>query len=98
MFAVTERQKNKIRAFNASKISVTALSNFFYEDAMMVIEELCPAPVDLQSIMQEYGETEWIRIPRTRGASYGSHAALHVIVLSLKWTEDKSLYCIVEIN
>ena len=80
MIRLTEKQKNVIQLFNASEISVTEFVQRLAEDNL-VVEELCPTPTDAQDAMIAYGVEECIRLPRIRGAGYGSHAALQVIVL-----------------
>lgn len=102
MFALTPNQIAAIQAFNASRISVTDFSDSLKAFGI-VIEELCPTPTDVNDVMGYYGEHECVRINRESSADYGSHAALQVIVLSRKQSEEfaadlKPDYCIVSIG
>lgn len=100
MQRLTEKQKNVIQLFNASEISVTEFVQRLAEDGI-VVEELCPTPTDVQEMMAAYDVKEFTSVPRIRGADYGSHAALQVIVLKQKVkTPSKSIseIIIVEIS
>lgn len=95
MFDLTSKQVEAIEAFNASKTSVTEFSDVMKEGGL-VIEELCPTPVDINDVRHSYNEAEYLRLHRKDKSEYGSHTALQVIVLSRK-VEAETEYCIVRI-
>ena len=95
MFDLTGKQVEAIEAFNASKTSVTEFVDAMKEGGL-VVEELCPTPVDLNMIRQSYNEAEYLRLHRKDKSDYGSHTALQVIVLSRK-VGKATEYCVVRI-
>lgn len=100
MFPLNDKQIARIQLFNAGELSVTNFVRLFLDECIEV-EELAPTPADAQEMKQAYGETDHVSIPRMRGASYGSHAALQVIVLKRTATSPRRLQnavCIVEIK
>lgn len=95
MFDLTVQQVEAIEAFNSSKTSVTEFADALKESGL-VIEELCPVPVDLNAVRRSYNEAEYLRIHRRDKSEYGSHTALQVMVLSRK-VGTETEYCVVRI-